>query len=116
MHCGRRPGRHDGWTLVRPRRSAHDSAGEAFDFVRDFRSDTVHPSTLRLFSELGLLDRLLQRPHDKVSSLDVHVGGRHMELGEFSRFDPRWNFIAMMPQGELLDLIADEARVYPHSR
>lgn len=84
------------------------------DFLRDFRGDTVHPSTLRIFSELGLLDALLQRPHDKVSHLGIWMGERHLEVGDFSRFDPRWNFVAMMPQWHFLDFIAEEARRYPH--
>jgi 2-polyprenyl-6-methoxyphenol hydroxylase-like FAD-dependent oxidoreductase len=83
------------------------------DFLRDFRGDTVHPSTLRIFAELGLLDRLLRRPHDKVHSISGLIGGRPMEIADFSRFDPRWNFIAMMPQWEFLDFVADEARRYP---
>ena len=86
------------------------------DFLRDFRGDTVHPSTLRIFSELGLLDRLLQRPHDKVQSIGALIGGRPMEIADFSGFDPRWNFIAMMPQWEFLDFVASEARKYPHFR
>ncbi|HEX6374838.1 MAG TPA: FAD-dependent oxidoreductase [Allosphingosinicella sp.] len=84
------------------------------DFLRDFRGDTVHPSTLRIFSELGLLDRLLERPHDKVRQLHGLIGGRAMAIADFSHFDPRWNFIAMMPQWEFLDFVADEARLYPH--
>jgi 2-polyprenyl-6-methoxyphenol hydroxylase-like FAD-dependent oxidoreductase len=84
------------------------------DFLRDFRGDTVHPSTLRIFHELGLLDRLLERPHDKVRDIHGLVGGRHVEIADFSHFDPRWNFIAMMPQWEFLDFVADEARAYPH--
>jgi 2-polyprenyl-6-methoxyphenol hydroxylase-like FAD-dependent oxidoreductase len=84
------------------------------DFLRDFRGDTVHPSTLRIFSELGLLDRLLARPHDKVYDLGAWVGTRHIEIADFSRFDPRWNFIAMMPQWEFLDFVAAEARRYPN--
>ncbi|HEX8261329.1 MAG TPA: FAD-dependent monooxygenase, partial [Allosphingosinicella sp.] len=67
------------------------------DFLRDFRGDTVHPSTLRIFSELGLLDRLLARPHDKVRSVGGLIGGVAVELADLSAFDPRWNFIAMMP-------------------
>lgn len=86
------------------------------DFLRDFRGDTVHPSTLRIFDELGLLDRLLERPHDKVPSISVWVGGRHLEVADFSRFDPRWNFVAMMPQWHFLDFVADAAREYPHFR
>ena len=84
------------------------------DFLRDFRGDTVHPSTLRIFSELGLLDRLLERPHDKVRQIHGLIGGRALTLADFSHFDPRWNFIAMMPQWEFLDFVADEARRYPH--
>ncbi|MFL6845789.1 MAG: FAD-dependent oxidoreductase [Allosphingosinicella sp.] len=83
------------------------------DFLRDFRGDTVHPSTLRIFSELGLLDRLLERPHDKVHDIHGLVGGRHLAIADFSHFDPRWNFIAMMPQWDFLDFVADEARRYP---
>jgi 2-polyprenyl-6-methoxyphenol hydroxylase-like FAD-dependent oxidoreductase len=84
------------------------------DFLRDFRGDTVHPSTLRIFHELGLLERLLERPHDKVRGVGGLVGGRAVELADFSSFDPRWNFIAMMPQWEFLDFVADEARAYPN--
>ena len=84
------------------------------DFLRDFRGDTVHPSTLRIFSELGLLDRLLERPHDKVRDLSVFAGDRVIEVADFSGMDPRWAFIAMMPQWEFLDFVADEARTYPN--
>ena len=84
------------------------------DFLRDFRGDTVHPSTLRLFSELGLLERLLERPHNKFRKFRALVGGQRVEIGDFfSAFDPRWNFLALMPQWEFLDFIADEARLYP---
>src|SRR4051794_25996695 len=86
------------------------------DFLRDFRGDTVHPSTLRIFHELGLLDRLLERPHDKVGSIGGLIGGHELELGDFSHFDPRWNFIAMMPQWEFLDFVAEAARAYPGFR
>ena len=84
------------------------------DFLRDFRGDTVHPSTLRIFHELGLLDRLLERPHDKVQDISGLIGGNPLEIADFSGFDRRWNFIAMMPQWEFLDFVADEARRYPH--
>jgi 2-polyprenyl-6-methoxyphenol hydroxylase-like FAD-dependent oxidoreductase len=84
------------------------------DFLRDFRGDTVHSSTLRIFSELGLLDRLLERPHDKVRSIGAWVGDREYEIADFRGFDPRWGFIAMMPQWHFLDFVADEARRYPH--
>ena len=84
------------------------------DFLRDFRGDTVHPSTLRIFAELGLLEAFLARPHDKVHELGAWIGDRHVEIADFSGFDRRWNFIAMMPQWDFLDFVADEARLYPH--
>jgi 2-polyprenyl-6-methoxyphenol hydroxylase-like FAD-dependent oxidoreductase len=84
------------------------------DFLRDFRGDTVHPSTLRIFHELGLLDRLLERPHDKVPGISAHIGGQRIDVADFSGFDPRWGFIALMPQWDFLDFVADEARKYPH--
>jgi 2-polyprenyl-6-methoxyphenol hydroxylase-like FAD-dependent oxidoreductase len=84
------------------------------DFLRDFRGDTVHPSTLRIFHELGLLDRLLDRPHDKVPGIGVWISGRHYEVASLAAADPRWAFVAMMPQWEFLDFVADEARLYPH--
>jgi len=86
------------------------------DFLRDFRGDTVHPSTLRIFDELGLRERLLARPHDKVFDIGGLIGGRPVEIGDFSHFDRRWNFIAMMPQWEFLDFVAAEARRYPGFR
>jgi 2-polyprenyl-6-methoxyphenol hydroxylase-like FAD-dependent oxidoreductase len=84
------------------------------DFLRDFRGDTVHPSTLRLFSELGLLDELLLRPHNKVYGIGGFIGDRHVEIADFSHFDRRWNFTALMPQWEFLDFVADQARAYPN--
>ena len=83
------------------------------DFLRDFRGDTVHPSTLRIFHELGLLDRLLARPHDKVRSIGGLIGGREVEIADFSWLDPRWNFVALMPQWEFLDFVAEAGRDYP---
>src|SRR3954447_14142091 len=73
------------------------------DFLRDFRGDTVHPSTLRIFHELGLLDRLLERDHDEVPSISAYVGERRIEVANFRGLDPRWSFIALMPQWDFLD-------------
>jgi 2-polyprenyl-6-methoxyphenol hydroxylase-like FAD-dependent oxidoreductase len=86
------------------------------DFLRDFRGDTVHPSTLRIFHEIGLLERLLERPHDKVHDITAYVGETRIEVADFSRMDPRWNFTALMPQWEFLDFVADEARKLPTFR
>ncbi|HEV7252078.1 MAG TPA: FAD-dependent oxidoreductase [Mesorhizobium sp.] len=83
------------------------------DFLRDFRGDTVHPSTLDLFDQLGLLDAFLARPHDKVSELRARIGGRDVRVADFSRLPVRAPFIAMMPQWHFLDFIADAASRYP---
>ena len=83
------------------------------DFLRDFRGDTVHPSTLDLFDELGLLDRLLARPHDRVSDVGAVVGGRAYRVADFTHLPGRGRFIAMMPQWEFLDFVAEEARRLP---
>jgi 2-polyprenyl-6-methoxyphenol hydroxylase-like FAD-dependent oxidoreductase len=83
------------------------------DFLRDFRGDTVHPSTLDLFDELGLLDRLLEQPHDKVSDVEAVVGGQRFRVADFSHLPGRGRFIAMMPQWHFLNFLADEARKLP---
>ena len=83
------------------------------DFLRDFRGDTVHPSTLRIMDELGLLDEFLQRPHQKLEVIGGWFGDQHVQLGDFRGLPARYAFIAMMPQWEFLDFIADEARKLP---
>ena len=86
------------------------------DFLRDFRGDTVHPSTLELFRELGLRDRLLQRPHNKVSELSGRIAGQRVRLADFRRLPVDSRFIALMPQWEFLDFVAEEASHYPAFR
>jgi 2-polyprenyl-6-methoxyphenol hydroxylase-like FAD-dependent oxidoreductase len=83
------------------------------DFLRDFRGDTVHPSTLNLFDELGLLDRLLEQPHDKVTDVEAVIGGRRFRIADFTHLPGRGRFIAMMPQWHFLDFLASEARKLP---
>ena len=83
------------------------------DFLRDFRGDTVHPSTLDLFDELGLLDALLERPHDKVRSIGAVIGGEELRIADFTHLPGRGRFIALMPQWEFLDFLAGEARKLP---
>jgi 2-polyprenyl-6-methoxyphenol hydroxylase-like FAD-dependent oxidoreductase len=83
------------------------------DFLRDFRGDTVHPSTLRIFEELGLREALLARPHDEVRSIDAWIGDERIEIADFGGFDPRWAFTALMPQWDFLDFTAARAREYP---
>ncbi|WP_068092412.1 FAD-dependent oxidoreductase [Novosphingobium rosa] len=83
------------------------------DFLRDFRGDTVHPSTLDLFDELGLLDALLMRDHDKVTSVGGVIGGKAYRIADFSRLPGPARFIAMMPQWHFLDFVAEHASRLP---
>jgi 2-polyprenyl-6-methoxyphenol hydroxylase-like FAD-dependent oxidoreductase len=83
------------------------------DFLRDFRGDTVHPSTLRIMDELGLLDEFLKRPHQALPVIGGWFGKEHIQLGDFRGLPPRYAFIAMMPQWEFLDFISGEAKKLP---
>ena len=83
------------------------------DFLRDFRGDTVHPSTLRIFSELGLLDELLRRPHQKIERLSARIAGRDMQIVDLTHLNVPAPYVALMPQWDFLDFVADAARRYP---
>jgi 2-polyprenyl-6-methoxyphenol hydroxylase-like FAD-dependent oxidoreductase len=82
------------------------------DFLRDFRGDTIHPSTLRIMKELGLLDEFLTLPHQKVFQIRALVGGFRTPVAEFSALPPPCNFIAMMPQWDFLNFIAAKGKAY----
>ena len=86
------------------------------DFLRDFRGDTVHPSTLDLSDELGLLDALLQRPHDRVTRIGGVVGGKDIRFADFTHLPKPGNFTALMPQWEFLDFLSEQARTLPAFR
>ncbi|MEF3365415.1 FAD-dependent oxidoreductase [Methylocystis sp. 9N] len=86
------------------------------DFLRDFRGDTIHPSTLRLMDELGLLDEFLRLPHHKAYELAAWIGDRKYKVADFRSLPGRCNFIAFMPQWDFLDFIAAEARKLPNFR
>ena len=86
------------------------------DFLRDFRGDTVHPSTLEVLRELGLLRAFLARPHDEVRELSAVVGGVPLALADFSRLSTQCKFIALVPQWEFLDFLRDEALRSPSFR
>ena len=83
------------------------------DFLRDFRGDTVHPSTLETMHELGLLDEFLKLPHQKVSRLSFQVGGDRLQMIDFSHVPTRCKFVALMPQWDFLNFLASHARRYP---
>jgi 2-polyprenyl-6-methoxyphenol hydroxylase-like FAD-dependent oxidoreductase len=81
------------------------------DFLRDFRGDTVHPSTLELMYELGLLDEFLKLPHSKVTHLTLQVGDDHVTI-DFSHLPTHSKFIALMPQWDFLDFLAAHGQAY----
>ncbi len=83
------------------------------DFLRDFRGDTIHPSTLELMHELGALERLLELPHRKAHRLAALVGEERIDVVDFTHLPTRCKFIALMPQWDFLGFLAREARGYP---
>ncbi len=83
------------------------------DFLRDFRGDTVHPSTLELMYELGILDKFLALPHQKVTQLGGQIGTDFVTMADFSYLPTKCKYIAFMPQWDFLDFIADQAKQYP---
>jgi 2-polyprenyl-6-methoxyphenol hydroxylase-like FAD-dependent oxidoreductase len=86
------------------------------DFFRDFRGDTVHPSTMEILDQLGMLQRFLERPHNQVDTAQLRLAGRDWTIGDLSHLDTPAPFIAMMPQWDFLDFLRDEARAFPGFR
>jgi 2-polyprenyl-6-methoxyphenol hydroxylase-like FAD-dependent oxidoreductase len=86
------------------------------DFLRDFRGDTVHPSTLEIMYELGLLEKFLKLPHTRITTGTVEIGERHFTIGDFSHIPARCKFIALMPQWDFLNFLAEEAKTFPNFR
>jgi len=86
------------------------------DFLRDFRGDTIHPSTLDLLHELGLLEKFLQRPHDEVRQLTGWIGDSHLRMADFTHLPTHCKFLAFMPQWDFLNFFAEEAKRYPSFR
>jgi 2-polyprenyl-6-methoxyphenol hydroxylase-like FAD-dependent oxidoreductase len=82
------------------------------DFLRDFRGDTVHPSTLELIYELGILEKFLKLPHQEVRELAGQVGNEMVPVADFTHVPTHCKFTALMPQWDFLDFIADEAKRY----
>jgi len=83
------------------------------DFLRDFRGDTIHPSTLEVMHELGLLEGLLRLPHQKIPRFSARIANRDVAIADLSQLPVRCGFIAMMPQWDFLDFLAGEAKRYP---
>ncbi|HJT21634.1 MAG TPA: FAD-dependent oxidoreductase [Nitrospira sp.] len=83
------------------------------DFLRDFRGDTIHPSTLEVMHELGWLDQLLRLPHQKATQINAQFGDLALTVAEFSRLPTRCRFVAFMPQWDFLNFLAERAADYP---
>jgi 2-polyprenyl-6-methoxyphenol hydroxylase-like FAD-dependent oxidoreductase len=84
------------------------------DFLRDFRGDTVHPSTLEIMHELGLLDEFLKLPHTRIQTASLDLDDTHFTVGDFTRLPTTCKFIALMPQWDFLDFLAGQAKKLPN--
>jgi 2-polyprenyl-6-methoxyphenol hydroxylase-like FAD-dependent oxidoreductase len=83
------------------------------DFLRDFRGDTIHPSTFELMYELGLLDDFLKRPHQELREIGAVIGDFELTVVDFSHLPTHCKFAGLMPQWDFLNFIAEKARAYP---
>ena len=83
------------------------------DFLRDFRGDTIHPSTLELMNELGMYDEFLKLPHAKATTVSAWFGDRQYAFADFTHLPTRAKFIALMPQWDFLNFLAEKGKAYP---
>src|ERR1700730_18054068 len=83
------------------------------DFLRDFRGDTIHPSTLEVMHELGMLDDLLKLPHQEAGELIGQVGGERVPIADLPHLPTHCKFLVLMPQWDFLDFLAVRAARYP---
>ena len=86
------------------------------DFFRDFRGDTIHPSTLDVIAELGLLEAFLQRPHQELREMAGQIGDTLVTIADFTHLPTHCKFLAFMPQWDFLNFLAQQARRYPGFR
>jgi len=82
------------------------------DFLRDFRGDTIHPFTLEIMHELGILDEFLKRPHQQVRELAGKVGSETVTIADFTHLPTHCHFLALMPQWDFLNFITEQGRQY----
>ncbi len=83
------------------------------DFLRDFRGDTLHPSTLEIVHELGLLEQFLRLPHQKVPRINAQIGNLRFTVADFSHLPTRCRYVAFMPQWDFLNFLVEAGRRYP---
>src|SRR5580692_6331205 len=80
------------------------------DFFRDFRGDTVHPSTLQVMDELGLIDGFLKLPHQQLQKMEGRIGGTSLRIADLSRLKVKYPFIAFMPQWDFLNYLRESGK------
>jgi 2-polyprenyl-6-methoxyphenol hydroxylase-like FAD-dependent oxidoreductase len=83
------------------------------DFLRDFRGDTIHPSTLELMKELGFLEEFLRVPHDQILRIGANLNGEYWPMADFTHLPVMCKYVALMPQWDFLDFLAMKAKAYP---
>ena len=83
------------------------------DFLRDFRGDTVHPSTMQIMKELGLLEEFLKLPHSKIPSFEADIGHQRFKVADFANVPIDCRFIALMPQWDFLNFLSEKSRRFP---
>src|ERR1700704_6470703 len=83
------------------------------DFFRDFRGDTVHPSTLQVMDELGLIEGFLKLPHQRLQKMDGQFGGASIRIADLSRLKVKYPFIAFMPQWDFLNFLRESGKRFP---
>src|SRR5262249_43478519 len=86
------------------------------DFPRDFRGDTIHPSTMDALGELGLLDAFLKLPHQQVKYAEGDIVGEHVRIADFTQLPTRCKFIAFIPQWDFLNFMAERANAFLHPK
>src|SRR5690242_11170172 len=83
------------------------------DFLRDFRGDTIHPSTLEIMYELGILEEFLKRPHQEIRELAGQIGDETVVIADFTHLPTHCKFLGLMPQWDFLNFISEQAKTYP---
>jgi 2-polyprenyl-6-methoxyphenol hydroxylase-like FAD-dependent oxidoreductase len=83
------------------------------DFLRDFRGDTIHPSTLEIMYELDILDKFLKRPHQEIRQLAGQIGSETVTIADFTHLPTHCKFMGLMPQWEFLNFLSEQAGQYP---
>jgi 2-polyprenyl-6-methoxyphenol hydroxylase-like FAD-dependent oxidoreductase len=86
------------------------------DFLRDFRGDTIHPSTMQIMDELGLLDEFLKLPHQLAQTFSLKFGSETLRMADFSKLSVRAPYIALMPQWDFLNFLSERANAFPNFR